>query len=222
MRFLSRKPTPKFTAIKLYCIGEPKNRELLLQRILSSLQETFGALPEEFDIHGPYGIRKGSSIGYRAFQNKLTQKGHEKYYALSGETNGQFGFNLLLGARIGEIAYTELVLWYASETYVIDFLQLVEPILGPLNASSGFDIDVPDSYSINTETKIKRSIFGSISIRADYKHLAWLPSVHEGAIRGLFRNNIVNGEQLSALESRGITSTKPLRHGLHYISCPRE
>jgi hypothetical protein len=222
MRFFSRKPLPKLTAIKLYCIGEPENRELLLSRILSSLQEVFGALPEEFDIHGPYGIRKGSSIGYRAFQNKLTQKGHEKYYALAGETNGQFGFNLLLGARIGEITYTELVLWYASETYLVDFLQLVEPILGPLNASCGFDIDVPDGYSISTETKIKRSIFGSISIKVDHKHLAWLPSVREGAIRRLFRNNIVNSEQLSALASQRIGPTKPLSNGLHYISCPRE
>jgi len=222
MRFFSRKPVPKFTAIKLYCIGEPENREVLLLRILSSLKDTFGALPEEFDIHGPYGIRKGSSIGYRAFQNKLSQKGHGQYDALSGETNGQFGFDLLLGARIGEITYAELVIWYASETCVVDFLRLVEPILGPLNASSGFDIDVPDGYSITTETKIKRSIFGSISIQLDYKHLAWLPSVHEGAVRGLFRNNIVNSKQLSALESRGITSTKLLPRGLHYISCPCE
>ena len=27
-------------------------------------------------------------------------------YALSGEANGQFRFNLLIGARIGEITYT--------------------------------------------------------------------------------------------------------------------
>ena len=220
MRFFNRKRIQKITAIKLYCIGEPENRELLLSSILNSLQETFGTLPEEFDIHGPYGIRKGSTIGYRAFQNRLNRKGHGKYYALSGETNGQFGFQLLLGARIAELTYTELLLWYASESYAVDFLQFVEPILGPLNATSGFDIDIPDGYSINTETKIKRSIFGSISIKVDYKHLAWLPSVHDGTIRGLFRNNIVNSEQHSALASQGITPTKALPNGLHYISCP--
>jgi hypothetical protein len=220
MRFLKRNRLPKITAIKLYSIGEPENRELLLSRILSALQETFGALPEEFDISGPYGIRKGSSVGYRVFQNKLKKIGHEKYYALSAENNGQFGFNLLLGAHIAALSYTELVLWYASESYLVDFLKFVEPILGPLNAASGFDIEIADGHSINTEAKIKKSIFGSISIRVGHEHLAWLSSIREGAIRGLFRNNIVNNEQLLVLATQGIKPTKTLSNGLHYISCP--
>lgn len=217
MRFFKRNSVPKITAIKLYCIGEPPNREILLSRVLTSLQESFGALPDEFDIGGAYDIKKGSSIGYRAFQNKLTKKGHEKYYSLTGETSGQFGFRLLLGAPMGGLTYSELILWYASENYEINFLQLVDPLLVPMNASCGFDIDIPNGYSVATETKIRRSIFGSISIEVNYKHLAWLSSIREGGIRGLFRNNIVDNKQLFSLPSHGIPQSKPVSNGLHYI-----
>jgi len=220
MRLFKRYSEPRINAIKLYCIGEPVNREALLFRILTSLQTTFGTLPDEYDIGGPYGVKKGSTIGYQSFQNKLTRKGHEKYYALSGETGGQFGFRLLLGAHIDGLVYSELILWYASGTYTVNFLNLVEPLLGPLNASCGFDIDIPDGYSVFTETKIKRSIFGSISIKVNFEHLKWLSSIGEGGVRGLFRNNIVNNQQLSLLGSAQLLRPIPLSNGLYYICSP--
>ncbi len=223
MGLFKKEVRPPFTAIKLYGLREPADREALLSSILDSIRSTFGALPVEYDICGPYGIKKGTTVGLKAFQNTLAKRGHDKYYTLSGATSGQFGFNLLLGARVNGTAcstYSELIVWYASDNYSVDFLELVIPLLEPLDAVCGFDIDIPASDNISTETKIKRSVFGSISVDVNHKHLAWLSSVHEGAVRGVFRNNVVNDQQLASLSGNGITVSQTLPNGLHYFHFP--
>jgi hypothetical protein len=205
------------SAIKLYCLGEPSRREVLVSQILKSLQETFDAYPAEYDINGPYGIPKGSTIGIKAFQHRLAKKGHDKYFALSGETKNRFGFRLLLGAQINETTYSELLLWYARGSRKVDFLKFVEPLLEPLNAACGFEIDIPIDYSASTETKIKKSFWGSISVEINNQHLAWVPTIRQGGTRGLFKNNIVNSEQFALLPALDKATTKPLGNGLYYI-----
>jgi hypothetical protein len=217
MKLIGKERTPGLSAIKLYCLGEPSHRELLVSQILKSLQATFDAFPAEYDISGPYGIPKGSTIGIKAFQNRLAKKGHDKYFSLSGETNNLFGFRLLLGAQINETSYSELLVWYALGSRKIDFLKLVEPLLEPLDAVCGFEIDLPLDYSPSSETKIKKSFWGSISVEINNRHLAWVPTIRQGGMRGLFKNNIVNSEQLALLPVPDKATAKPLRHGLYYI-----
>jgi hypothetical protein len=86
MGLFTKPAAPKITAVKLYSIGEPPDREALLSCVLARMEA-------------------------------LAQKGHDKYYALDGETKKCFGFNLLLGARSGRTAYSVLVLWYDPAKY---------------------------------------------------------------------------------------------------------
>ena len=207
-------------AIKLYSTSPPLDREVLVLSILKSMQDSFGALPVEFDIHGPYGIKKGSTVGFKAFQKKLEQKGHDGYYALSGNTSDQFGFHLLLGARIGETSYSEIIVWYAPERFQVDFLSLSEPLLGPLNACCGFEIEIPADHMVTTETRIRQSILGSISVDVSSKHLEWIQFIGRGDIRGPFRKTIVNGDQLKSILAHTDATWKPTAHGLHYVHQP--
>lgn len=219
MRLFAKSDLPRIRAIKLYSLGEPSERNVLVSCILASLEKVFGTAPAEFDIHGPYGVKKGTTIGLESFQKKLSQKGHDKYYALTGETSNQFGFNLLLGARCGETIYSELILWYDTAKYEVEFLELVQPLLAPLNASCGFDVEIPSGHSVTTETAIKRSLFGSISVEVNGTHLTWLPSVSQGGIRALFTNNILNSKQLANLSVNHLMEAKPVANELYYLHC---
>jgi hypothetical protein len=222
IRLFKKEVPSSFTAIKLYCLSEPNNRDLLISTILKSIEHTFNSLPIEYDIHGPYGIRKGATVGIQEFQSKLSKKGHDKYHGVWAQTNGKFGFYLQLGALLGRAnssSYSELIIWYAPKSYSINFLKLVMPILEPFNAACGFDIEIPASHDIFTETKIKRGFFGT-SIEVNNKHLSWISSIPEGAIRGIYKNNIVNSQQLAKLSSSGITASELLPNGLHYFSFP--
>lgn len=224
MRFFKKKAPPSFTAIKLYCLGEPKNREVLVSAILKSIERSFDALPIEYDIDGPYGINKGAAIGLQAFQNKLSKKGHDKYHGIWAQTSGKFGFNLLLGAlleRSNHSSYSELIIWYASDSYVIDFLELVKPILEPFNTVCGFDIEIPANQNVFTETEIKKSFFG-ISAEVNNKHRSWVSSIPSGTVRGIYKNNIVNSQQLAELSPNGITASESLPNGLHYFAFPND
>lgn len=221
MALFRRKDAARIYAIKLYCLGEPSDREVLVSQILLSLHDVFGAYPVEYDIGGPYGIRKGSAVGLKSFQDRLDRTGHAKYFSLSGETSQHFGFQLLLGTPSDDASYSELILWYAPERYQVDFLRLVEPLLAPLNATCGFEVDLPINYSVRTETRVKRGLFGSITVEVNNKHLAWVPSIREGGVRGLFRNNIVNGEQLARLSMAEGTVIEEVGIGLYYVRPPQ-
>lgn len=217
MRLFTKSDLPRIKAIKLYSLGDPSERNVLVSCILASIEKVFGTTPAEFDIHGPYGVKKGTTIGLESFQKMLSQKGHDKYYALSGETSNQFGFNLVLGARCGETSYSELILWYDTAKYEVEFIELVRPLLAPLNASCGFDVEIPSGHSVTTETAIKRSLFGSISVEANGRHLAWLSSVSRGGIRALFSNNILNSKQLANLPAKDLMEAKPVANDLYYL-----
>ncbi len=221
MNFLS-KTKQSFKAIKLYCIDGSIDREKLIPAILRTFQNSLGSTPEEYDINGPYGIKKGSTVGLETFQKKLAAKGHDKYFALHGRTTGEYGFNLLLNAKTGEATYSELIIWYANGRYSPAFLQAIEPLITPLNVTCGFDIDIPVDHSILTETRIKKSIFGSISVSVNNNHLTWIQQAGNGAVRGIYKNNVVNKIQLAHLASCGIDSGKSIGHGLNYICFANE
>ena len=74
---------------KLYSIGSDQtgiNRQKLVGALTALFKDTLGELPKDYVIHGPYGISKWSSIKLKTFLIRLEEKGHEKYYSLTGDT----------------------------------------------------------------------------------------------------------------------------------------
>ena len=189
----------KVTAIKLYSIGSDQagiSRPDLTDSILKGFEEQFGEIPKCYIIHGPYGIRKGGSVGITAFKNKLNAKGHDKYYALTGKTEGKLGFNISVDAMLEKQKYSELIIWLYTDSYAPSFEDLVKTISPFFPISSGFEMQTDDSYDTISESKIKNGIWGGGSVSISYDHLRWLENYESGDLRAVFRKNILSEAQL--------------------------
>ena len=199
-----------FRTIKLYSIAESQdglNRAALVEALLKMCEKNFGNYPRKYDIHGPYGVRKGSTVGLSAFKKKLEKIGHEKYYALSAETEDLFGFQLLLSAKFDACTYSELIIWYSDEIAQIEFMNIVQPIQKVFNITSGYSIDIKGNYNLSTETENRQGVFGT-SVKISYEHKKWLNLAHRGKVRDLFMQNILNEAQTSKLKQIGVVSEK--------------
>ncbi|WP_395008078.1 hypothetical protein [Undibacterium sp.] len=193
-------------AVKLYSIGvnqEAIDRSELIDVLLEVCKTSFGEYPKEYDIYGPYGIRKGASVGLKAFRNKLAKFGHEKYYGLIGFTDNRFGFQLSFSHQIEKVSFSELIVWYSDKIDRKNFEDICQPLLETFNVSSGFEIDIPEDYSVSSETKIRRGWL-STSVVVSFEHKKWIKDVSEGCVRGLFRNNIFNRQQAENMKKIGI------------------
>lgn len=212
---------PRFRTIKLYSIAQDQariDRPLLVESVLSVFSRCFKTLPRDFDIHGPYGVRKGTSVGIKAFRSKLEKKGHEKYYALNGYTAGLLGFELLLEATCAaDTTYSELVIWYSLQDFDVPFLDIAISLLQPLGATSGYEIDLPDNIlHVPSENRIRKTL-GGIAVTISTEPRRWVPGAMQGAVRDVFRNNIVNNAQKKHLESAGIIGSRLPGHDLTFI-----
>ncbi|MBE1299867.1 MAG: hypothetical protein GJ680_08195 [Alteromonadaceae bacterium] len=189
----------KITVIKLYSIEHDQVgilRPELTKTILKGFELQFGEIPKNYVIHGPYGIRKGASIGVEAFKNKLNNKDHGKYYSLSGETEGKLGFNISLDATLEKQKYSELIIWWYTDNYSPSFEELVKMVLPYYPISSGFEMQTDDSFDTFSESKIKKGILGGISINISYDHLTWIETYEAGSFRDVFEKNILSESQL--------------------------
>ena len=189
----------KFVAIKLYSIGSEQkkiSRPDLVSALLSLFECEFSMLPKEYVISGPYGVRKGSSIGVKAFKNKLSSKGHEQYYGLTGDTEGKFGFKLILDCNLDPITYSELIIWYNASAFNVSFHEVVKKLSDPFSISCGYEIDIIEGIDIFTENKIKKSWFGEISVKVSYEHLNWIKRFEYGDVRDVFESNLLTEKQL--------------------------
>jgi hypothetical protein len=189
----------KYRAIKLYSLFGDQHgidRRALVTSILEVFERLFHRSPDEFDIHGPYGVKKGDAVHLSAFIGRLQKVGHEKYFALEGATIASFGFKLLCNARLEEATYTELIVWYAQDEWKIDFKEVVAIVMGPLCLSSGYETVIDAGFDIRTEKKIKRGLFGGTSVEVSYQHLRWIVGANDGAIRAIYEHNIWTENQL--------------------------
>jgi hypothetical protein len=216
-----RKKTKKYEAIKLYSVGTDQaviNRKILIESIFTVFENAFKEFPEDYDISGPYGIRKGSSVKLKTFKNKLEKIGHEKYYGYHGYTDGQFGFNALFNAKLNDSnSYTELIIWYDSNLWTVDFKQIASTLFKPLSVSSGYQICIEEGHHIVSESKIKKGLFGGMSISVSYECISWLHELHNGAFRSLYKYNLWNEKQLeNALSQNLRIRSTPMEH-LYYV-----
>ncbi len=217
---LFRKNEKFFRAIKLYSIDQDQgsiDRPLLIVSILKLLKGAFGDYPNEYDIHGPYGIKKGATVDLITFQRKLSKKGHSKYYALNGYTEGKFAFNVVFDAKLRSSTYSELIIWYSLECYTLDFRRAVECLIRPFSTTSGFELDISQSYNVVTETQIKKGILGGITVEVNSKHREWLLNASKGQVRDLFVKNLWNDNQISHIKSLGIEFSSYSIQGLHLV-----
>ena len=224
MLFFKRKQ-PQLRALKLYSVSSTTrrpaiHRAVLLEAILSMCQELFGAAPTKFDIHGPYGIRKGQRVGIKAFRSKLERRGHDDYYAIDGEAPGSFGFGCLFDARTAtEHVYSELVFWYQLTTNTIDVVSLASSLSAVFPSDYGFVIDLPADHFASEEAKFKRTLSG-VSLKPNEQLFQWrskIGSVLQGKVRGLYEYNFLNDTQVEELRSVGLPPTSTLREGLNLL-----
>ncbi len=200
----SKGAAPRFRAIKLYTVAAEGhalalNRPLLVQTILDVMHHHFQALPKEYDISGPYGIRKGSSVGIKSFLNRLQKKGHDKYYAMHGSTTDHFGFELHLESGQGK--YNELIIWFDLSLYPADETGIVRELIDAFHTDYGYTVDFPTNYSITLESEIRYK-WGTYSSSMNPDLSIWLKNiqtVHEGNLRDLYKINFLNPSQYARL-----------------------
>lgn len=196
---LFNKSKKKYRAIKLYSLFGDQDRidrDALVNSTLKIFETLFHEMPVEFDIHGPYGIKKGTTVKFSTFKSKLEKFGHEKFYALEGETPGKFGFRLLFNAKLARGTYTEFIVWYSKNEWTIEFKDVVKLVMDALSLSSGYEIEIEEGCDIRTENKIKRGLFGGISLKVSYEHLQWILVEEDSTIRAIYKHNVWNEKQL--------------------------
>jgi hypothetical protein len=216
-RIFRRTAPPSVRALKLYSVwsldkAKVVDRPALVEGLLSVGEKFFGSLPREFDIHGPYGISKGRSVGIKAFRNKLAKRGHADYYALDGYCADSFGFSGLFSAktRAGH-CYDELLVWFAIGKYAVEILDLADDLIRLFPTDYGYVADFPSDYNPLTESRRRKTLSG-FTLKEDREHSTWrsaIPVVLDGRIRNVYRYNFLNRKQAEALASLGFPA--PIR-----------
>lgn len=206
MFFRNKEVKKEVAVIKLYLIDSTISNNAkaqLLETLLSYFENQFGEMPEEYVIHGPYGVPKGSTVGLRAFRNKLKIKGHDKYYGLNGSTQNKFGFSLSVDCHWREQAYSELIIWGITELHPPSFEEIVKRVFRHFPVTSGYEMQSDNTHDFIYETKMKKSLFGTLSSELNYEHLDWIASFESGSIRKLYKKNLLTKAQLELIEELG-------------------
>jgi hypothetical protein len=213
-----RRDESKVRALKLYSVWLPAarpaiDRPVLVETILGLCQALFGNLPAKFDIHGPYGIRKGQSVGIKAFRSKLQRRGHDDYYALDGSTPGSFGFGCLFDAKTGtDHLYTELVFWYLLTGEDVDVVALVSRLSAVFPTDYGYAIDLPSDYIVSAEAKLRRTLAG-VGLRQNEELFEWrrrIGGILQGEVRSVYPYNFLNDAQAERLRTVGLPQAAAL------------
>jgi hypothetical protein len=192
-----------FTAIKLYSIDDEQaniHRPTLIHSLLEFFESELNCVPKCFDIHGPYGIPKGQTVGIRSFKNKLDNRGHDDYFGLHGISESKLGFHVLFNAPIGNNFYTELIIWCNKSFMDLELRLHAKKLLKMFPISSGFEMEFDDQYSIYFENKTKRGWFGSVENRINYKHLEWIKGFSNGKIRQGFKSHLLSQKQFNLVQ----------------------
>ncbi|MBQ4833679.1 hypothetical protein J8L70_10540 [Pseudoalteromonas sp. MMG010] len=208
------------TALKLYSIAEDQyeiDRSNLVDLVLEYFKNQFGELPKEFVIHGPYGISKGQSVGIKAFRNKLNSKGHEKYYALSGDTELRLGFEASFSDSNESGSFSELIIWFNSQIFEDSLVNIATLFNTCFPVSSGYQIDIdPNKFTV-TEHKITKGFFGGFSIHISQEGEQWIQEFEQGGYKKVFSSNLFSQTQMErALKDNPRLKSKMIGH-LHYV-----
>lgn len=209
-------------AFKFFSIGKEQegiNRPALVGSLLELFESDFGELPEEFVIHGPYGIPKGRHVGIKAFKNKLKLKGHEKYYALNGKTGSKLGFEALFEANITNGSYSELVVWFDPTHFSSSLVEIAMHVQTYFPISSGFEIDIDLKKYLISEDKIKKGLLGGVSVEISNEHKQWIIDFQSGAFRKELNKLLLNDLQLKKAQQHSSKIHSVKVGNLNYVEC---
>ncbi|TKB45384.1 hypothetical protein [Thalassotalea mangrovi] len=170
---------------------------MLVNDIIDIFESKFLELPKDFVIHGPYGIPKGGAVGIKSFEKKLNSKGHDKYYALSGNTNNRFGFDISLECHLEGIEYAELVIWYKSEEFDVHLKEVAETLDKSIRFTCGYEVEFNDDINPTTETKLRKGLFGSLSVEINFQNLSWLKNYENGEYRKIGTSALLSVNQFN-------------------------
>lgn len=215
--FKKRKPV---IAFKFYSIGSNQDgidREKFVLSLLDAFETQLNELPHDYDIHGPYGIAKGRSVGIKAFKNKLQLKGHSKYSALSGTTDSRLGFEVRFHFKVGEISYSEIVIWYNPLYFAPTFSEIAELINRSFPISCAYEIEIDLERMTVFENPMKRGWLGGLSIKMAYEHLQWIKDFQNGAYRGIYKKNLFSDLQLNLIRKDNPTLVSVKVCGLNHV-----
>ncbi len=196
------KKHPVNVVLKLYAIDVPMaRRESILNAIILTLKTNFNQLPKNYVIHGPYGVRKGGSILYKTFVKKLAEKGHEKYYAVDGQTENSHGFHFSYSSVKPVF---ELTIWHREGKHDLNNFLLVKSLVDQIDVKYGYIFNLPSNYLLPNESKLTKGLLGYGS-EPNKEYQSWskkMELIEQGVIRKVFAVNVINDKQLKNFDKQ--------------------
>ncbi|WLI88573.1 hypothetical protein Q4S45_17880 [Massilia sp. R2A-15] len=217
---------PPITTIRLNSLERTGGRShairpALLEGLLQAWRAAIGDLPSSFDIHGPYGIAKGQSIGLRAFESKLQRKGHDAYSGYSCWDEHKAGFNVsFFESPPYPTSFVEILFWFVSTEVQADAKAIVSAMADVIPIDYGYVSELPGNLEPLSESPIKNGIFGS-SVQIGTNELSqWNRKIHlaaEGRIRDIYPINFLNPKQIDSLRSFGEFEVEAIAERLYML-----
>lgn len=201
------KKKPPTTTLRLYALqkhgDDDIQRPQLLDGVLAAWRSATGALPDGFDIYGPYGIAKGRPVGLKSFLAKLHKKGHSAYYGYSASHQGHGGLHVsFFEAPPYSAAFVEIVFWLHEPIAADAAIEMVSQLLAKHKIDYGYLIELPSDHDPLSESRIKRGILGtSISVGSNSLH-KWhkqVPALRDGRMRDIYSLNFLNAKQVEQI-----------------------
>lgn len=211
--FTTRKKT-QWAVLKLYLSvskdrPSPIEREQLVDTLLKCFEDCSGQAPKQLDIHGPYGIAKGRTVGVKRFLNLLQTKGYEKFYALTmSDKNQDVWIHFMdtaheLDTMAWDFGYQEIVIGHKTPLFLCDLQHISAKIYNVFPFDYGYITELPNNFDLIDESKIKSSV--SIT---DWPWRKNTNKILTGAIKDVYPTNLLNDGQADMVKQLGYEVTK--------------
>lgn len=198
------------------------DRQILVDSLVQTFEKYFGEAADCLDIHGPYGIRKGQTVGIKRFKTLLQSKGYDKFHGLT-ITNKSYSkcIEFLdtsdnLERKVSTYGYRELIIGHQTLEQQSDFVKVANEIYEVFKFDYGYITYLPDNFDLSTETKIRKGFLTS-GVSVSVSDLKWRSQIHlilEGKLKDIYDVNILNAKQFENIKSK-VTDVKHLSNGLY-------
>jgi hypothetical protein len=198
------------------------DRQILVDTLVQTFEKYFGEAADSFDIHGPYGIRKGQTVGLKRFKTLLQSKGYDKFYALTitNKTNSKciefLDTSDDLERKVSTSGYRELIIGHQILEQQSDFVKVANEIYEVFKFDYGYITYLPENFDLLTEAKIMKGLLTSgtsVSV-SDLRWRSQIQLILEGKLKDIYDVNILNARQFENIRSK-VTDVKYLNTGLY-------
>ena len=185
------------------------DRRILVDSLVQTFEKYFGEAADSFDIHGPYGIRKGQTVGLKRFKTLLQSKGYDKFYGLT-ITNKSYSkcIEFLdtsdnLERKVSTYGYRELIIGHQILEQQLDLVKVANEIYEVFKFDYGYITYLPDNFDLLSETRIKKGLLSS-EVEVSASDLNWRSQIHlvlKGKLKDIYDVNILNSKQVENIKS---------------------